>query len=163
MRVGGFYWPPSLINTTSLVITPLDIPFDFSAGKAMLKAGVYSIKRTSGNLFAIRSADGKTTALVNAPLIIGPWYSKASERLVFNQYGDQYFLSQVWLSVDTGRQVFTSGAEIKAAREYKLANNNAKLAGGDRNARDISKLKKQIGLTRKGQTGVSAFCAHGPR
>ena len=104
----------------------VNIPFDFSAGKATLKAGTYSIKRTSANVLAIRSADGKTTALVNAPLTIGSRDSKAGERLVFNQYGSQYFLSQVWLSVDTGRQLFTSGAEAKAAREYKLANNNAK-------------------------------------
>jgi hypothetical protein len=101
----------------------VNIPFDFSAGKATLKAGIYSIKRTSANVLAIRSADGKTTALVNAPLTIGSRDSKAGERLVFNQYGNQYFLSQVWLSVDTGRQLFTSGAEAKAAREYKLANN----------------------------------------
>ena len=58
--------------------------------------------------------------------LLGSRDSKAGERLVFNQYGDQYFLSQVWLSVDTGRQLFTSGVETKAAREYKLANNNAK-------------------------------------
>jgi hypothetical protein len=32
----------------------------------------------------------------------------------------------VWLSVDTGRQLFTSGAETKVAREYKFADNNAK-------------------------------------
>jgi hypothetical protein len=102
------------------------IPFDFSAGKAMLKAGTYSIKRTSANSLAIRSTDGKTIALVNAPLTIGSRDSKAGERLVFNQYGDQYFLSQVWLSVDTGRQLFTSGAETKAAREYRLARNDAK-------------------------------------
>src|SRR6266850_3263028 len=102
------------------------IPFDFSAGKTTLKAGVYSIKRTSANTLAFRSADGKTLALVNAPLTIGARDSKAGERLVFNQYGDQYFLSQVWLSVDTGRQLFTSGAETKAAREFRLANNNAK-------------------------------------
>jgi hypothetical protein len=104
----------------------VNIPFDFSAGKATLKAGTYSIRRTSANVLAIRSADGKTTALVNAPLTIGSRDSKAGERLVFNQYGSQYFLSQVWLSVDTGRQVFTSGAEAKAAREYKLVDNNAK-------------------------------------
>jgi hypothetical protein len=101
------------------------IPFDFSAGKATLKVGTYSIKRTSGNVLAIRSADGKTT-LIDAPLTIGSRDSKTGERLVFNQYGDQYFLSQVWMTVDTGRQLFTQGAEKKAAREYQLANNNAK-------------------------------------
>ena len=49
----------------------VNIPFDFSAGKATLKAGVYSIKRMGTNALAIRSADGKTTALLNAPLIVG--------------------------------------------------------------------------------------------
>jgi hypothetical protein len=114
------------VNAQTSSRVEVNIPFDFSAGKATLKAGSYSIKRTSGNLLAIRSADGKTTALVNAPLSVGSRESKAGERLVFNQYGDQYFLSQVWLSVDSGRQIFTSGAEAKVAREYKLANNNAK-------------------------------------
>jgi hypothetical protein len=104
----------------------VNVPFDFSAGKATLKAGSYSIKRNSANLLTIRSADGKTTAVVNAPLTIGSRESKAGERLVFNHYGDRYFLSQVWLNVDTGRQLFTSGEETKAARDYRLANNNAK-------------------------------------
>jgi hypothetical protein len=104
----------------------VNIPFDFSTGKATLKAGSYTIKRTSGSVMAIRSTDGKRTALVNAPLTVGARDSKAGERLMFNKYGDKYFLSQVWLSVDTGRQLFTSGAETKAARDYRLANNNAK-------------------------------------
>src|SRR5882672_11341621 len=114
------------VNAQTPSRVEVKIPFDFSAGKATLKAGTYSIKRTSANTLAIRSDDGKTTALVNAPLTIGSRDFKAGERLVFNQYGDQYFLSQVWLGVDTGRQLFTSNAETKAAREFRLANNNAK-------------------------------------
>lgn len=102
------------------------IPFDFTAGKATFKAGTYSIKRVSNNAVAIRSLDGKTTKLIDAPLAIGARDSKAGERLVFNQYGDQYFLSQVWVDADSGRQLFTSGAEKKAAQEYKLAHNNEK-------------------------------------
>lgn len=102
------------------------IPFDFTAGKATFKAGTYSIKRVSNNSVAIRSLDGKTTKLIDAPLAIGARDSKAGERLVFNQYGDQYFLSQVWVEADSGRQLFTSGAEKKAAQEYKLAHNNEK-------------------------------------
>lgn len=103
----------------------VNIPFDFSAGKAALKAGAYSIKRLSGNSLAIRSIDGPTT-LVSAPLTIGARDSKPGERLVFNRYGDQYFLSQIWMDVDTGRQLFLSNAETKAAREFKLASKNAK-------------------------------------
>ena len=104
----------------------VNIPFDFSAGKATLKAGTYSIRRTSGNVLAIRSADGKITAMIDAPLSLSSRDSKAGERLVFNQYGDQYFLSQIWMTVDTGRQLFTQSSEKKVAREYLLANSNAK-------------------------------------
>ena len=100
------------------------IPFDFTAGKVSFKAGTYSIKRVSNSSLAIRSIDGKTK-LVDAPLEVGARDSKAGERLVFNQYGDKYFLSQVWLTVDIGRQLFTSGTEKSAAHEYKIAHNNA--------------------------------------
>ena len=80
----------------------------------------------TGNALAISTADGKTIALVSAPLTIGSRDFKAGERLVFKKYGDDYFLSQVWLSVDSGRQLFTSGRETKTAREYRLAKKNAK-------------------------------------
>jgi len=102
------------------------IPFDFSAGKANLKAGSYRINRLSGSAISIRSANGETAAIVSAPLAIGSRDFKAGERLVFNRYGDRYFLSQVWLSVDNGRQLSISGAETKAAREYKLTTKNGK-------------------------------------
>jgi len=102
----------------------VNIPFDFTAGKVTFKAGTYSFKRVSDNSLAIRSADGKRNSLVLAPLAIGSRDSKAGERVIFNKYGEQYFLSQVWLHVEIGRQLFTSGEEKKAAREYKLAYKN---------------------------------------
>lgn len=114
------------VQAQTPVSAEVNVPFDFSAGKASLKAGAYRIKKRAGNVFAITSADGKTTSLLDAPLTIGSRDFKAGSRLVFNRYDDQYFLSQVWLSADTGRQLFTSGAETRAAREYKLAKKNAK-------------------------------------
>ena len=101
------------------------VPFDFAIGKVLFKAGTYSIKNATDNTLAIRNLEKKTTKIVAAPLTIGSRDFKAGERLVFNQYGNQYFLSQVWLSSETGRQL-CSGAETKAAREYKLAHNDAK-------------------------------------
>jgi hypothetical protein len=104
----------------------VSVPFDFTAGKTTLKAGNYSIKRLNGNSLSIRSTDGEKATIVNAPLTIGSRDSKSGERLVFNRYGDQYFLAQVWLSVDSGRQVFPSAQELKAAKAFQLANNGAK-------------------------------------
>jgi hypothetical protein len=41
---------------------------------------------------------------------------------VFNRYGDQYFLSQVWIAgSDTGRDLFQSRNERSLAKESKLA------------------------------------------
>ena len=103
----------------------VNIPFDFTAGTAKLKAGTYNVKRVSDRTLAIRTADGKKTALLNAPLTIGSRDSNAGQRLVFNKYGDRYFLSQVWLEVDSGRQLFPTPAEFKAAKEHRLAEGNA--------------------------------------
>jgi hypothetical protein len=114
------------VNAQTPSRAEVTIPFDFSAGKANLKAGSYHIYRLSGSAISIRSANGETAAIVSAPLAIGSRDFKAGERLVFNKYGDRYFLSQVWLGVDNGRQLFMSGAETKTAREYKLAAKNGK-------------------------------------
>ena len=107
-------------------VRQVNVPFDFSAGDAQLKAGTYNVKQRAGNVLAISDSEGKVVALVNAPLTIGSRDSKPGERLVFNQYDNQYFLTQVWLQVDTGKQLFPSKAEARAAREYKLAKDNAK-------------------------------------
>ena len=99
----------------------VNIPFDFYAGTAKLKAGAYQVKRMSDNTVAIRTADGKTTALVSAPLTIGARDSKSGRRLVFNKYGDQFFISQIWLDVESGRQVIPSKEEIRVAKDERLA------------------------------------------
>lgn len=102
----------------------VNIPFDFTAGKGQLKAGKYFVTRSTGNLLKIVSIDGKKAILVDAPLTIGSRDYKAGERLVFNRYGSQYFLTQVWLSADEGRQLFPTKTETTAARE--LAGTSAK-------------------------------------
>jgi len=84
----------------------VNIPFEFSAGKATLKPGVYSIRRMSGNLLSLRNTEAKSTVVLNAPLTISSSDPRAVERLVFNKYEDGYVLSQVWLTADTGRQLF---------------------------------------------------------
>ena len=96
----------------------VNIPFQFSAGKTTLKPGVYSIDRISGNLLRLRTTDGKSAVILNVPVTHSSTDSEAGERLVFNKYGDQYFLSQIWLTVDSGRQVWT---ETKAEKPERLA------------------------------------------
>jgi len=85
----------------------VNIPFEFSAGKTTLHAGVYSIKRMSGDNVIVRSEDGKSSVILNAPVTDTSSDPNAVERLVFEKHGEQYALAQIWLTADTGRQVRT--------------------------------------------------------
>jgi hypothetical protein len=80
----------------------------------------------NGNSLAIRSDDGSINVAVSAPLMIGSRDHKAGERLVFNRYGNDYFLTQVWFTSDSGVQLHQSARERKTAQEFKLARNGAK-------------------------------------
>ena len=88
------------------------IPFDFVVGNKKLPAGEYFLgnaQTTSDLVLAISSRDGVAHTLT-IPVQIGTPTDKA--KLVFNRYGDQYFLFQVWqVGVTTGRAVPKSRAE----------------------------------------------------
>lgn len=92
----------------------VDIPFEFSVGNATLKPGVYTIKRLSENNLLLRRSDGKSAVILNAPQTLTSSDSQSVERLVFNKHGEQYSLSQIWLTVDTGRQLFVEKKSAKA-------------------------------------------------
>lgn len=96
----------------------VNIPFNFAAGGAKLKAGNYIVERLSMERLASASVDGKTKAFVLAPLALQSQRNPAREKLVFQRYGDQYFLSEVWISRGTeGNGLYPSGAERGLAKE----------------------------------------------
>jgi len=104
----------------------VNIPFGFVFGETSLPAGNYTLRRivlpSSYDRVVIQSADdrGDTRTVMTRP-------NRTSEvpkqsNLVFNRYGDQYFLSQVWMAgSDTGRDLFQSRNERNLAKESKLA------------------------------------------
>ena len=83
----------------------VNIPFEFSAGETTLRPGVYSIKRMSGNLVILQNVSDHSSVILNAPVNLSSTETQATGRLVFNKHNDQYFLSEIWLTVDSGRQV----------------------------------------------------------
>ena len=104
----------------------VNIPFDFAFCETRLPAGNYTLRRvvlpSSYDRVVIQSADGRgdTRTVMSRP-------NRTSEvpkqsNLVFNRYGDQYFLSQVWIAgSDTGRDLFQSRNERNLAKESRLA------------------------------------------
>ncbi len=103
-----------------------NIPFDFTAGKTSLPAGIYNINLISENTLLVRSIDRKKSVLLLARQA-GHVGTRKPARIIFNRYGDRYFLSQTFLSeTDLGFAVNPSHAERDLAREYRLAERDAK-------------------------------------
>jgi hypothetical protein len=70
-----------------------DVPFDFTVGDKLLPSGTYTIVSEDTNMVEIRNGD-RTISVVNVALADGNEPTKAGE-LVFDRYGDKYFLRQV--------------------------------------------------------------------
>jgi hypothetical protein len=102
------------------------IPFEFSAGKTTLKAGVYTIKRISANNVALRSTNGQGSVILNAPVSLSSNDPNAIERLVFSKYGENYVLSQIWLTADSGREIWTQRKDEKPEQIVIALRNFAK-------------------------------------
>src|SRR5215831_10352672 len=103
-----------------------NIPFDFTVGDKKFPAGEYSIGRavsgTDDALLEVASVKGSlsTFQLTSEDLSLA---RKGSDTLVFHQYGDQYFLSEVWPGGgNIGRALRVSRSE-RAAKDG-LAKNN---------------------------------------
>jgi hypothetical protein len=95
------------------------IPFNFVIGDKELKAGEYLIKPVgslrSQNLLQFRSENGDVQQIA-LTLPIETKKAGNHERLVFHHDGNQYFLSQVWLSGDeNGHELIPGAQENKAA------------------------------------------------
>ena len=93
------------------------IPFDFVAGSAYLPAGIYTI--TSEDLVIVEIQNGKHDAklLRSAPAD----EVKSDSKLVFNRYGDQYFLSEI-LSSDSNMEVRLPVSKMEEKVRFQQAN-----------------------------------------
>ncbi len=77
-----------------------DVPSDFVVGTKTLPKGTYTVKlvqhNTSQNLLVITGWDNGETAFASSITVAAEDIEDNSPKLIFNRYGDQYFLSQVW-------------------------------------------------------------------
>lgn len=79
--------------TAHAQVAEFKVPFDFIVGNQKLPMGTYRVSRAGGDELLIRSRDGAPSVLV---ITSGPSYDQsAAGRLVFNRYGNQYFLHEV--------------------------------------------------------------------
>jgi hypothetical protein len=100
----------------------INIPFDFIIGKSALKAGQYTVEpreRNLGSVWLIRNHNNNAAVFV----ITMPVSRKTQQegKLVFHKYGDQFFLSQIWIPGSA-----TGGELIISRLERNLARNSVK-------------------------------------
>lgn len=73
----------------------VNIPFEFSVREKILPAGEYIVSQIARDTLLIRSVDCSASDMfLTTPTQAGTTPNQSA--LVFNRYGDQYFLSKVW-------------------------------------------------------------------
>jgi hypothetical protein len=100
-------------------VLAVKIPFAFHDGNRTLPAGEYRVERVLtgyGSFEQLRQIDGNAVMTV-LTMSVESKTGNQSPELVFNRYGQTYFLSQIWMGDAQGRQVFKSDYEKSIARE----------------------------------------------
>ena len=97
-----------------------NIPFDFVAGDAHLPAGSYSITSDDLDVIAIRNGQKYVSLLRVAPAED----VKTDGKLIFNRYGDQYFLSEI-LSSDANMKLILPVSKLEKRVRFQKADLHA--------------------------------------
>jgi hypothetical protein len=94
----------------------VNVPFGFHVGDTMLPAGRYALDTDiAPNVVRVKSDDmGKSILILTHG--VGRNSGETQSRLIFNRYGDQYFLSQVWTPAgEAGRELRKTKRETQEA------------------------------------------------
>jgi hypothetical protein len=118
-------------NAQSPALLSATIPFEFKVLDQSLPAGNYTINfaRTENkSLIWIKNQD--SSRVVNVVTFANkPQKIQINPYLVFHQYGDEYFLAQVWTAHDPeARQIVTSQAEKEVMQSSAKENAQNRLS-----------------------------------
>jgi hypothetical protein len=97
-----------------------DIPFNFVVGSKTYPAGTYeigTIDSTNSKTLLLKSRDASANAMINSNAAESLTPANQT-KLVFNRYGNQRFLSQIWVNGETrGHQLPKSSREKEVAKD----------------------------------------------
>jgi hypothetical protein len=120
LMLGGLFVDRAQAQSSACQRFVATIPFEFKIGKATLPAGDYGIQcsslLTDTKVLRVKSSDRADSAMIQASTVRGR--SSGTTKLVFNRYGNEYFLAQLWVSGDeAGIQVRKSNAERDLSKQ----------------------------------------------
>jgi hypothetical protein len=98
-----------------------DVPFEFSVCAEQLPAGTYKVRMLSGSNphVMLVSSDNRRSVIMACGHPIQLQKQNTTAKLIFNQYGNKYFLSELWLGEITGTELFKAEQEQALLREVK--------------------------------------------
>jgi hypothetical protein len=123
MAMVGLLLPAVVSPISAQLDRPLTakIPFSFTVCREQLPAGKYTIQHattSSPHTLVVRGEDGRsvdlacTTNIESAKAVTGG-------KLIFNRYGDQYFLWQAWWPGDNiGHELVQTDKEKAVIKEF---------------------------------------------
>jgi len=92
------------------------IPFDFTVGQTKMTAGAYTVRSIVPGAIQVVRDDSKASVFVITNGVQASQAPKGTS-LVFNRYGDSYFLAQLWIAGNQlGKQLPKSKPEMEVAR-----------------------------------------------
>ena len=89
---------------TALNFKTFAVPFSFKVGNKELPAGEYKIT-ADNQIVRVQKINGKENAVSLTQRTRGTNHNLSDSKLTFRRYGDQYYLSQVWLPDSLGREL----------------------------------------------------------
>ena len=98
-----------------------NVPFSFVVDRTTLPAGEYSVESiaNSEGVLTIRGVDTKTARLIMSHACESV-KAASHAKLIFHRYGDQYFLSQVWVGGNNrGHELLPSAREKEVAKDFR--------------------------------------------
>jgi hypothetical protein len=97
-------------------ILTVQVPFGFHVGNSMLPSGQYTVYTDAGpGVVKLRSADAKSSVMILS-IATQMFATPTTGKLVFNKYGDEYFLSQIWKAgSNRGNELRKSRREAEVA------------------------------------------------
>jgi hypothetical protein len=113
----------SRARADEIVLTNLKVPFSFMVGDVRLPAGDYTVREASvgEDVLEIVSADGHYSAL--ASTIAGNPGREDKTQLVFQKFGNDYFLSRIAHEGDEREVILTPHSMEREIARAARANN----------------------------------------
>jgi hypothetical protein len=106
----------------------VNVPFGFELGSQHLAPGTYTVSRPLRGVILIRNGSQSAMLVTNDGQSIKP---TRTSKIVFDRYGDHYFLRQVWFTPEDN--TYLECPESKTEKQAK----RSELASATKNASNV--------------------------